>query len=227
MSKYRLTIVSAYYGNLEMTQQFMHTLSKQLEDNDRVILVSSGNTPEMGQIEWIYPKHWLHVAIPENIGFSHAMNTGLKYVEDTEYVCILGNDGFHQNENWVEQLIKTQKETLAWIVCPQPTRPHISAYDHNKKEMVAPNVYRYAFFPAICWLMPYEVYVDIGPFDEQFGLGTYEDNDYIMRMNQLGGAIVVDYSVVLEHRLSQTMGKFDVGATMTTNLEKFRKKWNL
>lgn len=227
MTKYRLTVVSAYHGNQEMTQEFMTRLSEQLTDQDRVILVSSGNQANVGEIVWQYPGHWEYVTLFENKGFSAAMNAGLEKVEDTEYVCILGNDGFFHDPKWVDKLIKTQQETLAWIVAPQPTRPNITAYEHNKLNEVAPNVYRYSFFPAICWVMPYEVFQDIGFFDEQFGLGTYEDNDYIMRMNQLGGAIVCDYNVILEHRLSQTMGKFDVGSIMSQNLEKYRKKWGL
>jgi GT2 family glycosyltransferase len=211
-----------------MTQEFMNRLKEVLTEQDRVILTSSGNEPNVGEIVWNYPPHWEYKLVFDNKGFSHAMNIGLVEAlkTDTEYICILGNDGF-PSKDMFDLLIETQTSVGSWITCPVPSRPNISVYSHLKKRNINKEVVEYFMFPAICWLMPKEVVEEVGLFDEQFGIGTYEDNDYATRTINLGGNIVVDLRANLDHRLSQTMGKFNVSKIMAENLEKFKRKHGL
>lgn len=224
---FRVTIVSAYHGNRDMTQKFMDRLNETITDKDRVILVSSGNEPNTGEIVWSYPKHWDYIFTPVNIGFSHAMNLGIKKAleTDTEYIMILGNDGFPLTQDWLDHLMDSSKEHKAMITCPEPTRPNIAVYNRLIFNRLSQRVTSYIMFPAICWLIRKADVELIGLFDEIFGVGTYEDDDYCKRVRDVGGLIIVDHSVKLDHKLSQTSGKFDLNTIMAENQAKFEAKW--
>lgn len=224
MSKYRVTIVSAYVGNQEMTKQFMDNMLDKIGPEDRIILVSAGNEDK---IAWRYEAPHIHLWLDKNESFSNSMNAGIKLAlqEEQEYICVLGNDGFPIHSNWIEQLIETQITENVAILCPEPSRPHISAYDHLKIETVN-GISFYEMFPAICWFMPEHVVRTVGLFDEQFKLGCYEDNDYALRVRRWGGKIAVDHKVKLDHLLSQTFGKVDrPDLVMAENGRLFNKKW--
>lgn len=225
--KYRVTIVSAYYGNRDMTQKFMDTLKDNISEQDRVILVSAGNEPNTGEIVWNYPAHWDYLVLHKNIGFANSMNTGItKALEgEQDYICILGNDGFPTSKDWLDKLIETQVTEGTTITCPEPSRPSIDSYNHLKLK-ARNNLTFYQMFPAICWLIPESAIRTVGLFDERFKLGCYEDNDYCMRVRRWGGTIVVDHKVKLDHLLSQTFGKLDrPDLIMAENGRLYNEKW--
>lgn len=224
MSKYRVTIVSAYVGNQEMTKAFMDNLVNKISSEDRIILVSAGNEEK---IHWFYQAPHVHLWLDKNESFSNSMNAGIKLAlqEEQDYIMVLGNDGFPVEKDWLDKLIETQlKEGLA-ITCPEPSRPPIDSYNHLKLRS-KDNITWYQMFPAICWLLTDHVVRTVGLFDEQFKLGCYEDNDYCMRVRLYGGPIAVDHNVKLDHLLSQTFGKVErPDLVMATNGELYYNKW--
>lgn len=225
MNKYRVTIVSAYHGNQEMTTKFMDNLKTKIGPNDRIILVSAGNETK---IHWNYELPHKHIWIDENVSFSNSMNTGLAEAiqEEQEYICILGNDGFPEDANWLDKLIHTQKTYQASIVCPEPSLPDISVYERLKIGPIGEGVSEYRMFPAICWLMTEQTFLETGFFDERFKIGCYEDDDYVLRLRQAGGHIAVDHKVKLIHLLSQTFSKIpNSQQEYSNNRVRLEKKW--
>jgi len=61
-----------------------------------------------------------------------------------------------------------------------------------------------AFF---CVMMPRAVYEKVGPLDEAFGIGFFEDDDYCRRVEQAGWTIACADDVFVHHNLSASFNK--------------------
>jgi GT2 family glycosyltransferase len=82
-----------------------------------------------------------------------------------------------------------------------------------------------AFF---CAMMPRDVYQRIGPLDEAFGRGFFEDDDYCRRIDKLGLRIVCAEDVFIHHHLSASFNKLknkDREALFKRNKALYEAKW--
>lgn len=206
-----ISLVSAYYKNELMTQDFINNLEGKLLKDTEVILVNAGSKP----IE--NPIVTKRVDLVENKSFSNSFNAGLKQAKG-DYVCIINNDAFPQENDWLERLIQTAKETDAWITTPINDKTDLDNYNINTDNTTD-------FFPAVCWLMSRKCLAKVGLFDERFLLGNFEDNDYCKRVLLLGGKIVICKDMVIKHLQSQTVGLFDTEKMMKENYDKYWQKW--
>jgi len=82
-----------------------------------------------------------------------------------------------------------------------------------------------AFF---CVMMPRTVYEKVGPMDENFGRGFFEDDDYSRRIEQQGLHLACADDVLVHHRLSASFDKVDNGerqALFERNKAYYESKW--
>jgi GT2 family glycosyltransferase/glycosyltransferase involved in cell wall biosynthesis len=80
----------------------------------------------------------------------------------------------------------------------------------------------------LCVAMPREVYERIGPLDEAFGVGFFEDDDYCMRVRAAGYRIACAEDVFIHHELSASFQKVDRSARdalFARNRAYFESKW--
>lgn len=230
----RVAIITANYKHNEMTYKFLENLFSL--KNDTLFHVYLTMATEDGVpiqhtcSEWMLHKEDSHlhtITTVKNQGFSHSMNTSLRCAIEHgpyDYYLVIGNDGFPQEDGWLDKLIETQIAHGSWITCPEHDNPPIEAYQRHFL-FAEGHVKYYKMFPAVCWLIADTVISEIGLFDEQFVVGCYEDDDYARRVLNAGGHIVVDTRVKLHHLLSQTMGLFNVAEAMNKNNNKFQEKW--
>ena len=61
----------------------------------------------------------------------------------------------------------------------------------------------------LCVMFPRAIYEKIGPLDEGFGLGFFEDDDYCMRIREIGKRVVCVEDVFVHHELSASFKKVD------------------
>lgn len=212
-----ISIVSAYYGNEEMTKAFLDNLQEKCKFQDvEMILVNSGSKV----IE--HPFITKRVDLSENISFSNSFNAGLKLVSG-DYVVIIGNDGFPTSSTWLQEL-KGTIDSGAMIAAPVWDRPNFESYKH----LVLKETEYWAemqMVPAVCWMLKKESIDEIGLFDERFVPGCYEDDDYCYRVHLSGGKIIVNKTCRIKHLLSQTVGKMDVNSIMQKNYIRYKEKW--
>lgn len=84
-----------------------------------------------------------------------------------------------------------------------------------------------AFF---CVMIPASVWNKVGPLDEAYGIGMFEDDDYAMRVRQAGFEIACAEDVFIHHHLSATfdsLGEKEKFATFDKNRKYFESKWGL
>lgn len=82
-----------------------------------------------------------------------------------------------------------------------------------------------AFF---CVMMPRVIYKQVGPLDEVFGRGFFEDDDYCRRVEQLGKQIACAEDVFIHHHLSASFNKLkskERQALFDQNRALYEAKW--
>jgi len=190
----KISIVTAYYQLEDMTTDFLNNLSQTLLYDAEVILVNAGSK----RID--HPIVSKRIDLPVNKSFSNSMNAGIKEATG-EYVCVIGNDVF-PDKLWLRRLMKAATTTNAYITSPINDKTEMKNY---KTKPIAGDLLEAEFFPAVCWLISRECIDKVGLFDEDFEIGTYEDNDYMDRVHDAGGKLVLVSNVVVKHLESQTV----------------------
>lgn len=81
-----------------------------------------------------------------------------------------------------------------------------------------------AFF---CVMLPRTVYEQVGPLDEAFGLGFFEDDDYCRRVEKTGLRLMCAEDVFIHHELSASFNKLgkDRQALLEKNRKIYEAKW--
>jgi len=211
----KLSIVSAYYQLEDMTVDFLNNLSMTLPADIEVILVNAGSK----NIE--HPMITKRIDLPVNVSFSNSMNAGIKEATG-DYVCVIGNDVFPE-KGWLKKLLLTAKNTGAFVTSPINDKTELKNY---KLKKIEGTTFYAEFFPAVCWLLSRECINKVGLFDESYRIGTYEDNDYLKRVEQEGGKLVVNTSIVVGHLENQTINLLgDIRDIMNDNSRIFFNKY--
>jgi len=212
----KLSIVSAYYQLEDMTVDFLNNLTGVIPPDTEVILVNAGSK----KIE--HPIITKRIDLPVNVSFSNSMNAGIKQATG-DYVCVIGNDVFPKH-GWLKTLLSTALDTGAYITSPINDKTDLKNYRLTK---IDKSVYNAEFFPAVCWLISRKCIDRVGLFDEAFKLGTYEDNDYVKRVQLKNGSLVVCTNVVVYHLENQTLNIVgDIRDIMNDNSKIFNDKYN-
>jgi len=176
-----------------------------------------------------------------NRGFGPAVNQGLAAATG-DYLVVLNNDTI-VGPGWTRGMRRHfEVDAGLGLICPitnnigneaqvalpgrTPDEVFASArrygFQRSGRRLALPNV---AFF---CVMMPRRVYESVGPMDEQFVPGFFEDDDYCLRVRDKGWTIGCSEDVFVYHELSAS---FDAeGATrrqaiFARNKALFEKKW--
>ncbi|MBC7336786.1 MAG: glycosyltransferase family 2 protein, partial [Clostridia bacterium] len=82
---------------------------------------------------------------------------------------------------------------------------------------------------GFCLLVKRRVWEEVGPFDERFGPGNYEDDDYCLRVRRRGYRLILAGDTFVHHfgGVTFTGAGLDYRALLAENRETFRKKWGL
>jgi hypothetical protein len=82
-----------------------------------------------------------------------------------------------------------------------------------------------------CVAMRRDVYEDLGPLDEQFETGLFEDDDYSMRARAAGLRVVCAEDVFVHHFGQASIGKLaaleEYGPLFEANRHKWEAKWGV
>lgn len=140
----------------------------------------------------------LILVVNNGIGFPAAVNWGLKMASG-DFLAVVSNDVVTNGD--VSQLCDINS-----VTCPKVN-------DGNSK------------FYGCFFVLPRWVYEKIGGLDEQFGMGYFEDDDYIKRLEQNGIPIKIIQNVSAVTMGGQTMQFFDKRKIMRENQLKFKNKW--
>ena len=239
-----ISVVVVTYNNLELNKACLESLCVNSGyENLEIIVVdnaSSDGTPEMLR-EWVDGERRRIILNDENKGFAAANNQGLA-ASSGEYLVMLNNDTY-VTPGWLRTLMNhLRRDSTIGLIGPVTNNIGNEAridikYDSMEEMMTMAARYTRrnlgklfslrtaAFF---CVMLPRAVYEKVGPLDEAFGVGWFEDDDYCRRAEQLGWRIVCAEDVFVHHHHSATFDKIklaDREALFAKNKAIYEEKW--
>ena len=97
----KATIIIPNYNGLKFLEPCLKALKRQTCRDFKILVVDNGSTD--GSVRWLEEHQVPAVFLPENTGFSGAVNVGIRKA-DTPYVILLNNDT-QPEPRYVEELI--------------------------------------------------------------------------------------------------------------------------
>lgn len=220
----RVTVVVVTYNNLEFTRACLESLDRYSDWSNLEIIVvdnaSADGTPEFLRT-WAAGDEMHHVILnDDNRGFAAANNQGLAAATG-DYLVLLNNDTF-VTRGWVRGLLThMRRNPEVGLVGPVTNNignearvdTHYAdmdamaefASDYSARH--AGRAFDLATVAFFCVAMSRATYERIGPLDEAFGIGFFEDDDYCRRVAQAGLRCICAEDVFIHHHLSASFDK--------------------
>jgi len=240
-----VSVVVVTYNNLELTKACLSSLTELSQyDNLEIIVVdnASQDGTQSYLTQWARESNKRKLILnPDNRGFAAANNQGLA-IASGEYLILLNNDTY-VTPGWVRTLLShLRRDGTIGIVGPvtnnigneakidigyddmEEMRSISSSYTRRHMGMNRP-LRTAAFF---CVMMSKETFRRVGPLDETFGRGFFEDDDYCRRIEQIGMRIVCAEDVFIHHHLSASFNKLksaDREKLFEENKKIYEAKW--
>jgi GT2 family glycosyltransferase/glycosyltransferase involved in cell wall biosynthesis/SAM-dependent methyltransferase len=242
----RLSVVVVTYDNRELNRVCIESLAARTEwPNWELIVVDNGSTDGTRELLEAEAKRLdprLRVLFQgENRGFAAACNAGLAAATG-EFLVLLNNDtvvtrgaltalvrhlsadrslglvGPVTNAIANEARVDVGYSGLADL--PDWARRYVRAHDG---ETFAPPM-----LALFCAVIPRRVFEAVGPLDERFGIGMFEDDDYCRRVAEKGFAIACARDAFVHHwqmASFRKMSQADYLALFAANKKKYAEKW--
>ena len=212
--------------------------------NYELVVVDNGSSDGTAALLDAFAARHEHVRVlrnEENRGFPAAVNQGLAAATG-EVLVVLNNDVL-VTPGWLSGLVTHVEERGACLVGPVTNRigneAEVPAGYRTWPELVAfaaarAAAHRGATFPIhtlamFCLAMPRAVFGELGPLDEQFGIGTLEDDDYAMRARRAGVPSLCAEDVFVHHFGESSFGRLvpsgERDQILEDNRRRFAEKW--
>lgn len=236
----RVSVVLLALNKLEYTRKCIESLRKHCTLDLELILVDNGSTD--GTFAYFQSIPGAKAIRNEiNRGVAAGWNQGLR-VATGEYILILNNDTIVA-PGTIENLVRcAQNHPGTGMVSPRSNRiagpQQVEGFTYRDESEIIPQAIAlqnvnalscWEFFPlkGFCMLLPREVVQKVGEFDEQFGIGNFEDDDYSQRVLSHGYRLLVADDSFLFHFGSVSFGQanIDWDALMQKNQALYDAKW--
>ncbi len=239
------SVIVVTYNNIELTKACLDSLDRY-SNYPAVEVIVVDNASSDGSSEYL--QKWANAAPDRNAilnednrGFAAANNQGLAAARG-EYLVLLNNDTY-VTPGWLGSLIgHLRREAQIGIIGPVTNNIGNEAKIDIQYETMAEMIERSASFTRrhlsgtfdlrtvafFCVAIPRSVYEKVGPLDEAFGRGFFEDDDYCRRVEALGLRVACAEDVFIHHHLSASFNKLKVAdrqALFDQNKAIYESKW--
>lgn len=241
-----ISVIVLTYNNWAYTQACLDSLFTRTDYPGRLEVVAADNASSDETVErlkeWATREPRLKLVLNEsNLGFSAGNNTGLAAATG-DYLVMLNNDTV-VTRGWLLTLLRHFQANPS-LGLLGPATNHIGNeskvpvhYDTLAQMPAASRAWTLAHmgqtYPMrtlafFCVMMSRSVYERVGPMDEAFGRGFFEDDDYCRRIEQQSLQLACADDVLVHHRLSASFDKVDSGerrALFERNKAYYESKW--
>ncbi|HVF91410.1 MAG TPA: glycosyltransferase [Blastocatellia bacterium] len=242
----RASIIIVTYNNLALTRLCIESVIRNTEyPNYEIIVVDNDSSDQTrGYLRFI-ASQYSRVSIilnQRNEGFARANNQGIARATG-ERIVLLNNDTIVP-PGWLTRLLRHLEDDRIGLVGPvtnfvgnearvevpyrtwSEMEAFAAEYTRARDRMIA-DITMLAMF---CVALRRETFEEIGPLDEEFGIGMFEDDDYSIRVKKAGYRIVCAADTFVHHFGQAAFKKLiktgDYNPLFEKNREYFETKWN-
>lgn len=212
-----VTVVVPVYKDWETLALCIASL-KQYVDRRHTVLLVNDCGPEADAMEKNIMaaiaglSHFSYERNPRNLGFVQTCNRAVRELDATDNDILLLNSDTEVTEGFLEEMITVlHMFDRHAVVCPRSNNATLLSvpllYDGQRDNIITdsyaawqklvPHVPRFRTIPTgvgFCMLIKRAMIANFGLFDEVYGKGYNEENDFCSRINRMG------YSVVMANR---------------------------
>ena len=238
----KTSIIILTHNQLIITRQCLESIRKYTSEDYELIIVDNGSTD--GTVEYLQSQADIRTVYNSaNMGFAKGCNQGFA-IATGDSMLFLNNDTV-VTENWLGNMLRLLYSSPK-IGMVGPVSNNVSGHQKipvSYQELSGLNdfaqqycqsnggcfrqVYRLVGF---CLLVKKEVLDDIGVFDEQFGMGSFEDDDLCLRAVRQGYHLRIALDSFVHHIGQVTFHNLEgtnIQQLMVENRKKASAKWGI
>lgn len=237
------TIVIPAFNQLDYCRQCVQSIQLAARGPYRLVLVDNGSTDGAGEYFDTVPGATV-IHTGENLGFAGGTNRGLAHAEG--HVVLLNSDTIVP-EGGLDRLVAAlDRDPRIGLLGPRTncasgpqqidglqfaSLAEISAFADARATAHAGQLRDVARLVGFCLVIRDTVFQALGPLDESFGIGNYEDDDYCLRALRAGHRLCIAEDCFIFHYGSRTfagMGLLDEAwrELIHRNEQIFAQKWS-
>jgi GT2 family glycosyltransferase len=237
----KVSIIVVTFNNLVFNRICIQSVLANTTAADyELIVVDNGSTD--GTQDYLRSVALCHEQIrliinDRNRGFAPAVNQGLLQA-DGDYFVLLNNDTLAPAE-WLATLLKylgnpdiglvgpvtNRAGNEAQIQVPYKTYGELTTFCRQYSHSHAGEAFDIPMLTMYCVAMRRDVYERVGPLDERFQIGLFEDEDYCMRVRASGYRIICAEDAFVHHFGQASLGKLASSGEYGTLFHENRRRW--
>jgi len=239
------SIVILTYNQLEYTKKCIMSIRKYTPEPHEIIFIDNGSTD--GTVRWLEKlvsenNNYVLIQNTTNLGFAKGCNQGIESSHG-EFVLLMNNDVI-VTDGWLSGMLECLNSASdVGIVGPMTNNisgpqqiasdeyrsvDYLDEYAKKFRDRYRHRRIQLRRIVGFCMLFRRELAGKVGLFDESFGTGNFEDDDYCLRASLEGYRNMVAGDVFIHHYGSRSFigNRIDYGSTMAGNRKVFNEKWS-